>query len=239
LMLLPLAYVASVLCVVVIEQADKRLIKNLFGRYVSPQVATQILEMADAGKLELGGERRTVSVFFADIRGFTRISEQASPEEIVDMLNIYLSIAIERVLENSGMVNKFAGDNIMGVWNAPQSQPEHARLAVKAAWEAQQAIVQRQQEDASMPRVQFGIGINTGEAVAGNVGSAGRSEYTVIGDAVNLASRICSATPGGEVWIGHETYMKIKDYFEVEELELQSFKGKVDPVVVYKVTGLR
>ena len=239
LMLLPVLYVVSILCVVVAEQADKRLIKDLFGRYVSPQVATEIIGMADDGKLELGGEQRSISVLFADIRGFTQMSEQMSPEDIVEMLNNYLSIVIERVLDNDGMVNKFAGDNIMAVWNAPQSQQEHARLAVKAAWEAQQAIMERQQQDVSLLQVQFGIGINTGAAVAGNLGSAGRAEYTVIGDAVNLASRICSAAPGGEIWIGAETYRQMMEYVEVESLEPQSFKGKAEPVAVYRVVGLK
>ena len=96
-----------------------------------------------------------------------------------------------------------------------------------------------QQSDPSLPKVQFGIGINTGEAVAGNVGSLGRAEYTVIGDAVNLASRICSAAPGGEVWIGPETYRQAMDYLQVEELEPQTFKGKIEKVVVYRVVGWR
>ena len=239
LMLLPLAYLASVLCVVVAEQSDKRLVKDLFGRYVSHQVVSEIIELADVGKLELGGEERTVTVLFADIRGFTKMSELMSPGDIVAILNSYLSIMIERVLDNDGMINKFAGDNIMAVWNAPQSQQGHAMLAVKAAWEAQEAIMERQQEDASLPRVQFGIGINTGEAVAGNMGSMGRAEYTVIGDSVNLASRICGAAPGGEVWIGTETYRHVRSHVEVEELEPQSFKGKAEPVAVYRVESLR
>ena len=116
------------------------------------------------------------------------------------MLNTYLSIIIQTVLDNDGMVNKFAGDNIMAVWNAPQFQPEHARLAVKTAWEAQQTIIELRKSDPSLPQVEFGIGINTGKALAGNVGSSGRTEYTVIGDTINLGSRICGGTPGGEVW---------------------------------------
>jgi adenylate cyclase len=239
LMLLPLAYVTNVLCVVVAEQSDRQLIKDLFGRYVSPQVATEILELDDVGKLELGGEERTVSVLFADIRGFTEICEQMLPSDIVKMLNNYLPIIVKRILDNDGMVNKFAGDNVMAVWNAPQFQQEHAKLAVKAAWETQQEIMKRQQDDPSLPRIQFGIGINTGEAVAGNVGSLGRAEYTVIGDAVNMASRICSATPGGEVWIGPETYLLVRDYIEAVELQPQSFKGKAEPVAVYRVEGFR
>ena len=239
LMLLPVAYVTNVLCVVVAEQSDRQLIKDLFGRYVSPQVATEILALADVGKLELGGEERTVSVLFADIRGFTEMCEQMLPGEVVDMLNDYLSIVVKRIIDNYGMVNKFAGDNVMAVWNAPQFQQEHAKLAVKAAWEAQQEIMKRQQDAPSLPQMQFGIGINTGEALAGNVGSLGRTEYTVIGDAVNMASRICSATPGGEVWIGPETYRLVRDYVEVEELEPQLFKGKAEPVAVYRVERLR
>jgi adenylate cyclase len=239
LVTLPILFVSSVVCSIVIEQSDRRFIKDLFGRYVSPQVAGEILGLADVGELELGGEQRQVTVLFADIRGFTRMSEEMSPEAVVNMLNIYLSVMIDKVLQNDGMVNKFAGDNIMAVWNAPYSEEDHAQLAVKAAWEAQKEIVELQQRDPSLPKVQFGIGINTGEAVAGNVGSLGRAEYTVIGDAVNLASRICSAAPGGEVWIGPETYRQATDYLKVEEMEPQTFKGKIEKVVVYRVVGWR
>jgi adenylate cyclase len=239
LLLLPIIYVGNILYIVVMEQSDKRFVKELFGRYISPEIAKEIVSRADARELNLGGEEREVTVLFADIRNFTQMSEQSSPEAIVKMLNIYLSIAVDAVMQNDGIVNKFSGDNIMGVWNAPQSQPEHAWLAVKAAWEAQQKVAGLQQRSTELPAVQFGIGINTGLALAGNVGSAGRAEYTVIGDSVNTASRICSNTPGGEVWIGAETYNRTKDYLEAEELEPQSFKGKATPIVVYRVTGLR
>jgi adenylate cyclase len=180
-----------------------------------------------------------VSVFFADIRNFTRISEQLSPEAVMQMLNTYLSVIADAVVRHDGIVNKFVGDNIMAVWNAPQSQSEHALLAVKAAWEAQQKVTELQKKDTRPLPVQFGIGINTGIAVAGNVGSAGRSEYTVIGDSVNTASRICSSTPGGEVWIGAETYNQTKDYIETQELEPQQVKGKAAPIKMYRVTAWR
>jgi adenylate cyclase len=235
LLLLPLLYTTSALCMVIYERSDKRMIKNLFGRYVSTQVAEEILDLSDSGKLQLGGEQRTVSVLFADIRGFTQMSERMSPKEVVDMLNGYLSIIVDKVLEHEGMVNKFAGDCIMAVWNAPQLQDDHAVLAVRAAYESQQLILQKQKTDDSPRVVQFGIGINTGEAVAGNMGSMGRAEYTVIGDSVNLASRICSATPGGEIWIGQQTYQLVKDVFKAEEMKPQSFKGKSEPVVVYRI----
>jgi len=239
LLLLPLILISSIVCLIIIEQSDKRFVRELFGRYVSPQVAKEILSLADNNQLKLGGETREVTILFADMRNFTKISEQMSPESIVSMLNTHLSVIIDKVLQNGGMVNKFAGDNVMGVWNAPESQPEHARLAVKAAWEAQQIINALPQSDPSLPKVQFGIGINTGKALAGNVGSSGRVEYTVIGDSVNLASRICSGTPGGEVWIGPETYGQAKDYLEVAELGPQTFKGKTEPVIVYQVNSYK
>jgi adenylate cyclase len=239
LLLLPVVYVSNALYIVGVEQSDKRFVKELFGRYISPQIAKEIVSRADAGELHLGGEQREISVFFADIRNFTQISEQLSPEATVKMLNTYLSVVADAVVLHDGIVNKFGGDNIMAVWNAPQSQPEHALLAVKAAWEAQQKVAGLQQSDRQLLPVQLGIGINTGIALAGNIGSVGRTEYTVIGDSINIASRICSSTHGGEVWIGAETYNQTKDYIETEELEAQRFKGKSAPIEVYRVTGMR
>ena len=239
LLLLPVVYVSNVLYMVVIEQSDKRFVKELFGRYISPQIAKEIVSRADAGELHLGGEQRELSVLFADIRNFTQISEQLSPEATVKMLNTYLSVVADAVVQHDGIVNKFGGDSIMAVWNAPQSQPEHALLAVKAAWEVQQKVAELQQSDSRLLPVQFGIGINTGIALAGNIGSVGRTEYTVIGDSINTASRICSSATGGEVWIGAETYNQTKDYIETEELESQKLKGKAAPVMVYRVTAWR
>jgi adenylate cyclase len=235
LLLLPVVYVGNVLYMVVVEQSDKRFVKELFGRYISPQIAKEIVSRADVGELRLGGEQREVSVLFADIRNFTTISEQLSPEATVKMLNTYLSAVADAVVQHDGIVNKFAGDNIMAVWNAPQFQTEHALLAVKAAWEAQQKVAELQQSDSRLLPVQFGIGINTGIALAGNIGSVGRTEYTVIGDSINIASRICSSAPGGEIWIGAETYNQTKDYIETEELEPQQVKGKAAPITVYRV----
>ncbi len=238
-LLLVVTFVASIITMILMEQSDKRFVKDLFGRYVSPQVANQILDLADAGNLQLGGEQREATIMFADIRGFTKMSESMSPRDIVNMLNTYLTVVIDKVLENGGMVNKFAGDNIMAVWNAPQPQEEHARLAAKAACEIQHSLAELQEKDTSLPRAQFGIGINTGQVVAGNVGSSGRTEYTVIGDAVNLASRICSVTPATEVWIGPETYRRINQLAECLTLALQSFKGKAEMVQVYRLLSCK
>jgi adenylate cyclase len=239
LLLLPVLYLSNVVYMVVSEQSDKRFVKELFGRYISPQIAREIVNRADTGELQLGGEQREVSVLFADIRNFTTISEQLAPEAVVKMLNTYLSAATDAVVQHDGIVNKFAGDNIMAVWNAPQSQPDHALSAIQAAWEAQRRLTELRQNDDRGILVQFGIGINTGVALAGNVGSVGRTEYTVIGDSVNVASRICSSAVGGEVWIGADTYDQARDYIEAEKLEAQMVKGKSVPIEVYRVTGLR
>lgn len=230
-----LIYAASMIYRITAEQADKREVRDLFGKYVSPEVAGEIMRLSDSEGLKLGGEEREVTVLFTDIRGFTQLSEQIPPEAIVNILNRYFSVIIARILANEGMINKFAGDNIMAVWNAPQSQPDHALLAVRAAVESQQAIREMQEEEADLPPVQFGFGISTGQAIAGNVGSAGRMEYTVIGDAVNLASRICGAAPGGQVWISEQTSEQMSGEFQLKELERQHFKGKKEAVAVYEV----
>ena len=237
LLAVPIIYVTVLICRITSVQADRRDTRNIFGKYVSPQVAHEILNLADTDRLKLGGVQREVTVFFSDIRGFTAMSEKMSPEAVVDTLNRYLGIIIDCILANGGMINKFAGDSIMAIWNAPQDQSDHSRLAVKAAIEAQQAAA-KIPVGADDPKVQFGIGINTGPALAGSIGSEGRAEYTVIGDTVNLASRICSGTPGGQVRIGPQTYEQVKALIDVEELEPQVFKGKAEPVKVYHVLKL-
>lgn len=234
LLVLPVVFVTVVLCRITAEQSDRSQVKDLFGRYVSSQVAGRILHLAESDELHLGGEKREVTALFADIRGFTSISEHMSPESLVAMLNTYLSVIIDKVLANDGMINKFAGDSIMAVWNAPHDQSNHALLAVKAALESQAEIVEMRGKDTGLPAAQFGIGVNSGEAVAGNMGSEGRTEYTVIGDAVNVASRLCSNAPGGEVWIGPLTYEQVEGRVEVVALEPQQLKGKGERVPVYQ-----
>jgi adenylate cyclase len=234
ILIMPIAYVSNVLGQTMIAQSEKDLVKNLFGRYVSPQVAREIITLADMNKLKLGGEQREVTILFADIRHFTQMSERMPPTEIVDVLNTYFSVIIDKVLQNGGTINKFAGDNIMAFWNAPQEQPDHALLAIKAACGCQKGI-REIRDNKSQKGLQFGIGINTGYVVAGNIGSVGRMEYTVIGDAVNMASRICEDTPGDEIWIGDQTFNKTKANIEVISLEPRVFKGKQEKQIVYKV----
>jgi adenylate cyclase len=224
---------------VIVERSEKREVTDTFGRYVSPSVVDRILATLREGELKLGGEEHEVTVAFADIRGFTSISEKMSPGELVTTLNIYLSTVIKEVLEHGGMINKFGGDSIMAIWNVPVECKEHGLSAVKAAVSIQRAIKELQEKESPIVRMEFGIGINTGEAITGNMGSEDRLEYSVIGDSVNTAFRLASAAPGGKIWIGANTFALVRDFIVAEVLEPLAVKGKREPVQAYEVTGLR
>jgi adenylate cyclase len=224
---------------VMTERLEKNEITKTFGRYVSPSVATMILGSLDEGSLKLGGEERTVTVLFADVRNFTGLSEEMNPQKLVSILNRYLSLIIKAVLRYDGMVNKFGGDSIMAIWNVPINCPDHALLAIKAAVDAQQALRELQEKVRNLPKMEFGIGINTGNVVAGNMGSVDRLEYSVIGDAVNIAARLAGAAPGGGVWIGNETFNLVNGSVDAMPLAPLSLKGKQAKFQAYEVTGIR
>jgi len=224
---------------VVSERAEKREITNAFGRYVSPPVVDKILAASGEGELKLGGEEREVTTLFADVRNFTGISERTQPQELVNILNTYLSVIVKTVLKYDGMINKFGGDSVMAIWNVPIACEEHALFAIKAAVSAQRAIEELRERETTLPKMEFGIGINTGEAVAGNMGSEHRLEYSVIGDAVNTAARLADAAPGSKVWIGANTFAQAKDYVKAEPLKPLAVKGKRRPIQAYEVSGVQ
>ncbi|MFC1998423.1 CHASE2 domain-containing protein [Chloroflexota bacterium] len=231
-------FVGMVITKVAMERADRRQVTGLFGKYVSDEVASEIIDMADRGVLGISGENREVTVFFADLRGFTKLSSGLEPPQVVDLLNSCFEVMIDLIQANDGMINKFVGDNIMAIWNAPQNQPKQAYLAVKAAIECQKAMAEVNEVATDIGPLEWGIGINTGIATAGSIGSKGRLEYTVIGDTVNLASRFCGGAPGGKVWIGPQTYERVKDKVKATALTPQSFKGKEEAIVVYDVEDI-
>ncbi|MFC1847663.1 CHASE2 domain-containing protein [Chloroflexota bacterium] len=233
------AFVGVNLHSIVYERAEKGEITRTFGRYISPSVVDEILNALRKGGLKLGGKEHDVTIAFADIRGFTSISEKINPEELVRALNIYLSIIIKTVLKYDGIINKFGGDSVMAIWNVPTQCEGHALLAIKAAVSAQSAIRELQAEKTTLPKMEFGIGINTGKAVAGNLGSEDRLEYSVIGDAVNTAARLATAAPGGNVWIGVDTFMKVKNYIITKALKPLLLKGKQEPVQAYEVVDIQ
>jgi adenylate cyclase len=215
------------------------LTRQRFQRLLSPAIA----ELVVAGEVEVakGGQSRQASVFFSDIRGFTAMSEKRSAQEIVDMLNEYFELMVEVIFKYEGTLDKFVGDEIMALFGAPVSHPDDAFRAVKVAVEMMHALEEwnlvRAAEGEEPIRV--GIGINSGEVVAGYLGSSKALEYTVIGDVVNTASRLCSRAQANEIVISKNTYEAVKNYFNVEELPPAQVKGKAQALQIYRVLGER
>ena len=221
------------------EKAEKGKITEIFGRYISPPVVAEILSTLQKGRLELGGKEHEVTVAFADIRAFTSISEKLPPAELVTLLNSNLTVVIEAVLKFGGMINKFGGDSVMAIWNAPLDCQGHAFLAIKAAMSAQTSIRKLKEKEENPVGMEFGIGINTGKVLAGNLGSEDRLEYSVVGDTVNIAARLADATPGGNVWIGTDTYELVKDNIIARPLGPLTVKGKSEQVQAYEVLDIK
>jgi adenylate cyclase len=218
---------------------ERERLKGTLDRYVSGDVAERILEEKD--DLLLRGEVRRVTILFLDVRGFTTISERLSPTEVVTLLNEYFDVVVDRVTRHGGTLNKFIGDAAMCIWGAPKEALNAERDAVLCALEIQAAVAGLSAERArnGITTVGIGIGINAGEVVAGNLGAARRLEYTVIGDAVNLAQRLESQAKAGEVLISQEVYEKVEALVEASPREPVKLKGKSQPVQLWEVTGLK
>ncbi|HMQ30962.1 MAG TPA: adenylate/guanylate cyclase domain-containing protein [Chloroflexaceae bacterium] len=212
-----------------------RQIDQLFRQYLPASVATALL--ADPAQAALGGATREISVMFADLRGFTSLAERLGPPELVALLNRYYGAASQAVLAEGGTIDKFMGDALMALFNAPAQQPDHALRACRAALAMQRAIAPIAAEAPDMPR--FGIGVNTGAALVGNIGSEAVRNFTAIGDSVNLASRLQSRAEGGHVLIGASTYAQVRDHVEAAPLGRLQVKGKAEAVEVYLLTAVR
>ena len=223
----------------VFEKSNREEITRIFGRFVTAPVANEILASANMGRLNLGGTEQIVTVMFADIRGFTSILEKTPSSHVISTLNKYLSIVIESVMKYQGIINKFGGDSVMAIWNVPIPCPEHPIMAVRAAYEAQLAISRFKELEPHLMNMSFGIGINTGIALAGNMGCQSRLEYSVIGDTVNIAARLTGITPGGKVWISKATYEYIADKINTCYVDSFIFKGKDEITAVYDVTDIK
>lgn len=213
-------------------------VREMFRRYVSPAVVDRL--PADAAELRLGGYRRETSVLFADIRGFTALSESLPPERLVVILNQYLSLAAQAILAHEGTLDKFMGDAVMAIFNAPLFQEDHALRAVKAALTIQESVssFHRAQGD-RVPTLQFGIGINMGESVVGNVGTPVQMNYTAIGDTVNVAKRLQEMAQGGQILLSQRTYERVADYVQVKALDVAQIKGRKSPEQVYELLALK
>ncbi len=216
---------------------ERERIKDAFGKFVSKSVAEQALH----DEVRLGGERKVATIFFSDIRSFTAISEKLQPEEVVEFLNDYMTRMVECVNETGGVVDKFIGDAIMAVWGIPVSRGNDAQNAINGALMMRAALREfnRGRGTAARPTIRIGCGINSGPVVAGQIGSTERMEYTVIGDPVNLASRIESLNKpfGTDILITHDTYEQVQDLFEVVPQLKIKVKGKTEPQQIYAVLG--
>ncbi|MEW5960676.1 MAG: adenylate/guanylate cyclase domain-containing protein, partial [Chloroflexota bacterium] len=211
-------------------------VQKMFRRYVSPAVVDRL--PANPADLRLGGHRQEVTILFADIRGFTAFSETLDPEELVDALNQYLSIAATSILMFEGTLDKFMGDAVMGIFNAPLKQPDHVLRAVRAAITMQRAIADYHHGLGEERALSFGVGLHVGEVVVGNVGMSDRMDYTVIGDAVNLAKRIQENAPGGKVLISEAVYEEVKSSIKAVFHKEMTVKGRQQIVTTYEVQEL-
>ena len=222
------------------EGRQKLYIRRMFGQYMSETVINHLLEHPE--KLQLGGERRRVTLFFSDLAGFTTISERLSAETVVSLLNDYLSAMTEIILDEAGTVDKFEGDAIMAFWGAPLDQADQAARACRAALRQQAALqeLNRQFAGLNLPPLSMRIGLNTGDAIVGNLGSAKRFDYTVIGDTVNLASRLEGVNKfyGSHIMASEATAAECTGTVEFRELDLVAVKGKEQAIRVFEVLGL-
>ncbi len=206
-----------------------------FQRYFAPDLARQIAGQEE--EIQLGGAKRRAVVLFSDIRGFTSLSEKMSPDEIATLLTDYFTEMVEIVFEHGGTLDKFMGDAMMALWGAPIARADDADRAIRAAMAMQRRLVRLndQWHAQGRPALSIGIGVNLGEVFAGNIGSARRLEYTVIGDAVNVAARLCSEAAPGEILIAEPLYSALRLRPSVSSLTPIPLRGKAQPVGVYSV----
>lgn len=232
-----MVYIPLVVTFYLTEEKGRKWITSVFGKYVSPLVIDTLIKNPD--KIKLGGEKRNITIFFSDIRGFTPISEKLEPENLVKLLNEYLDEMTSIIRKDEGLVDKYMGDAIMAFWGAPLENPNHEEMACSSSLEMIDKIKELQQKwkKEDIPSFDIGIGINSGEAIVGNMGSSKRFDYTAIGDNVNLASRMEGLNKyyGTNIIITENTYKTVKDKFEIRKLDAVKVKGKKKPIFVYEL----
>jgi adenylate cyclase len=215
--------------------AEEARTRESLGRFLSPVLVDQVMQQ----NLEIkrGGEERAVTVLFADIRGFTSLTERSKPADVVSLLNEYFDQMVEVVFAYGGVLDKFIGDAVMAVWGTPVAHPDDAHKAVEAAREMQDAInsLNDMRRDRGEDPIGIGVGLASGTCISGAIGARRRMEYTVIGDAVNLASRLAGMAKAGEVLCDETTFKKAGAPKGTRELPAAQVKGKTHPVAVFQV----
>lgn len=221
------------------EAIEKRKITAAFKKYVAPQVVEEIAK-SGSYHIKLGGENRHIAVLFVDIRGFTPMSESLEPEQVVDILNSYLNLTTNSIFANGGTLDKFIGDATMAVFNAPFDLDDYIFRAVKTAWDIVSGgnAIESTFMEKYGKSVSFGVGVNCGNAVVGNIGCDFRMDYTAIGDTVNTAARLESNAKRGQVLISQAVYDEVKDRITAEPIGEIPLKGKSKGVFVYSLTGI-
>jgi len=236
-----LTYSMLVTYSVVSEQAEKKYIRQTFSKFVSKSVVDELLK--DPSKIKLGGDKKILTVLFSDIRGFTSISERLTPEELVEHLNIYLQSMTDTIIKYDGTLDKYIGDAIMAFWGAPIEMENHALNACKSAIEMMDALkhINEKWVQENKPTLDIGIGLNTGDMIVGNMGSTARMDYTIMGDNVNLGSRLEGTTKfyKVDIIISESTYQYVKDDVIARELDLIRVKGKALPVKIYELMAIK
>lgn len=219
------------------EKKERQKTRGAFSKYVAPAVVDEL--MKDPSKLKLGGARKEITVFFSDIRGFTTISEKLTPEKLVHVLNEYLTAMTDIVMKHAGVVDKYIGDAIMAFWGAPLVQPDHAEMACNTALDMMTKLGELQIKWAKekFPEINIGIGLNTGHAVIGNMGSYERFDYTAMGDTINLGSRLEGLTKsyGVQIIVSESTKKAVKGKFVFRKLDLVRVKGKKKPITIFEL----
>jgi adenylate cyclase len=218
------------------EELSRRVIeRQALERFLSSSIVERIL--ANPDQVHLGGENQIATILFADIRGFTRMAEKMEPQQVVELLNVLFTEMTDLIFEHGGTLDKYLGDGVMAVFGAPIAKPDDPIRAVKTAVEMQKALagINRDREAINLPTLKMGLGINTGQVTAGNIGSSKRMDYTVIGDAVNLASRLCANAAGGQILVSESTHRELKSKMPSKRLEPIRVKGKDQPVETYEI----
>jgi adenylate cyclase len=231
------------MALVVDDQTDLRAararaeeIQRIFGRFVHPNVVQRLIE--DPRALHLGGEIKEITVLSADVRGFTSLSERLPSAEVMDLLNIYLDIMVKEIWEENGTVTGFWGDELMAIFNAPLSQEDHALRALRAAWKIRMAVQVYQQSNHQDYPISFGFGVNTGEAMVGNIGARERMQsYTAIGDSVNVAARLQKNASDNNILLNRTTYGSVRQLVRVSMLPPLTVKNKAEPLDVFCLQG--
>jgi adenylate cyclase len=234
---IPLAYLAALAVRYFTEERERRRVTRVFGRYVAHEVVDEVLAAPERALATLEGASRPLSVLFADLRGFTSASEGVQPTEVVKALNVYLDAMVRAVNNERGTVDKFMGDCVMAFWGAPRPEPDHAAQAVRAGMRMLDEIDRAVAEGraSGLEVAGCGVGVATGEAVVGNIGSHERLDYTVIGDTVNTASRLCGVAGPGQLVVTEECAARLGEEFRLGPLPPLSVKGKMAPLRVFQV----